>query len=324
MLKKLIYETTDIALRYGNTGQASIYKLVDSVINIMYKPYPELLTNRERIRNIIKDVEKAYVDLLNVEIRKLENEITEIKNSSLGDDLKIRKYGELAFYSRDTVGISLDGIHNAFEAMEIAQPVRDSLFKIYEAQMEKQKTQSRSASKMAGDVFADEGLELDIAKTKFEGYEQTQSTGTILRLYIHNQRVKEVSKGDQVKVVLDKTPFYAEAGGQVGDTGYLLGKNGKIRVEDTQKINDVYVHRGVVEDGLLRVDETVETTIDVERRLAIMRHHTATHLLQAALREVLGKHVQQQGSLVAEDRLRFDFSHPKAISKEEIKRSKTA
>ena len=91
-------------------------------------------------------------------------------------------------------------------------------------------------------------------------------------------------------------------------------------MEDTQKINDVYVHRGVVEEGLLRVDETVEGKIDAERRQAIMRHHTATHLLQAALREVLGKHVQQQGSLVAEDRLRFDFAHPKAISKEEIKR----
>ena len=141
-----------------------------------------------------------------------------------------------------------------------------------------------------------------------------------MRLFIDDKNVKEVSKGDQVKAVLDKTPFYAEAGGQVGDTGYISGKKGKIRVEDTQKINDVYVHRGVVEDGLLRVDETVETTIDAERRQAIMRHHTATHLLQAALREVLGKHVQQQGSLVAADRLRFDFAHPKAISREEIKR----
>ena len=119
---------------------------------------------------------------------------------------------------------------------------------------------------------------------------------------------------------MDKTPFYAESGGQIGDTGHLVGKKGKVRVEDTQKINDVYVHRGVVEEGLLRVDETVETTIDAERRLAIMRHHTATHLLQAALREVLGKHVQQQGSLVAEDRLRFDFTHHKSLTNEELEK----
>ena len=224
VVKKLIYETTDIALRYGNTGQASIYKFVDSVINIMNKPYPELLTNRERIVTIIKDSEKAYVELLNVEIPKLEGKIKEIKNSLLSDDLKIRKYGELAFLSRDTYGLPVDAIRGAFEAVKVSQPVMDSIFEIYDAQMEKQKTQSRSASKMAGDVFADQGFKLDIAKTKFEGYEHTQSTGKILRLFIDRQNVKEVSKGDQVNVVLDKTPFYAEAGGQVGDTGYISGK----------------------------------------------------------------------------------------------------
>ena len=320
VVKKLIYETADIALRHGNRSKESIYVLADSVINIMHKPYPELLANREQIITVIKDCEKAYVELLNVEIPKLEGKIKEIRNSLLSDDLKIRKYGGLAFYSRDTVGISLDGIHNAFEAMGIVESVWGSIFQVYNEQMARQKAQSRSASKMAGDVFTGGELDVDIPKTKFEGYEQTQSAGKILRLFIEDQNVKEVSKGDQVKVVLDKTPFYAEAGGQIGDTGYISGKKGNVRIEDTQKINDVYVHRGVVEDGLLRVDETVEATIDAERRLAIMRHHTATHLLQAALREVLGKHVQQQGSLVAEDRLRFDFSHPKAISREELKR----
>ncbi len=327
VVKKLIYETTDIALRYGNTGQASIYKFVDSVIDIMHKPYPELLTNRERIVTVIKDCEKAYVELLNVEIPKLEGKIKDIKNSLLSDDLKIKKYGELAFLFRDTHGLPLDAIRDAFAAMKTVPSAWDSILEIYNVQMEKQKAQSRSASKMAGDVFTGTEVDVDIPKTKFEGYEQTQGTGKILRLFIDSQNVKEVSKGDQVKVVLDKTPFYAESGGQIGDTGYIVGKNadrlpsgGKIRVEDTQKFNDVYIHRGVVEEGLLRVDELVETVVDAQRRQAIMRHHTATHLLQAALREVLGKHVQQQGSLVAEDRLRFDFAHPKAISKDEVKR----
>jgi alanyl-tRNA synthetase len=125
-------------------------------------------------------------------------------------------------------------------------------------------------------------------------------------------------RGDEVKIVLDKTPFYAESGGQVGDTGILKTSAGAVKILDTKKRDDIYFHSAKVIKGNLSVNDTVRSQIDVDRRLSIMRNHTATHLLQSALREVLGSHIQQQGSLVDENRLRFDFTHPKAISKEEL------
>ena len=120
-------------------------------------------------------------------------------------------------------------------------------------------------------------------------------------------------------MILDRTPFYAEAGGQVGDTGYLIGPQGKMRVEDTRKINDIYIHYGLIE-GEIKEGDKVQAMIDEPRRRAIMRNHTATHLLQAALRETLGAHIKQQGSLVEEGRLRFDFTHPKGVKPEEMKK----
>ncbi len=322
VVKKLIYEATDIALRYGKTWKESVYTLVDGVVDIMHEPYPELLTNKQAITNIVKETEKAYVALLNIQIPELEKRMKVIQDAALSDEDKIQRYGELAFLFRDTHGLPFDRIRHALEVRGIAPFMLDAIFKIYDARMERQKAQSRSASKMPGDVFADEGLELDIPQTEFKGYEEAlwQCTGKILCLFINNQKVLEASVGDRVKVALDQTPFYAKAGGQIGDSGYLIGNNGKIRVTDTQKFNDVYIHLGIVEQGLIRVGEKIVAQIDSECRTAIMKNHTATHLLQAALREVLGRHVQQQGSLVAADRLRFDFSHPKALHKEEIKR----
>ena len=123
-----------------------------------------------------------------------------------------------------------------------------------------------------------------------------------------------------VKIILNRTPFYAEAGGQVGDSGYLMAPNGKMRVTDTRKANDIYIHSGVIERGALKTGDKVQAVIDEPRRRAIMRNHTATHLLQAALRETLGTHIKQQGSLVEEGRLRFDFTHPKGVKPEEMKK----
>ena len=280
----------------------------------------ELICKMNDVSSVVKNVEEAYIRVRKERLPELENELRQAEKDP-------QELGRIAFIYKDRYGLTASTIFAAMENQGIQEPLLINIEEIFRKHMLEQQRKSRVASRMTGDVFLEGELDVDIPKTKFEGYEYTQSTGKVLRLFIEDRNVKEVSKGDRVKVVLDKTPFYAEAGGQVGDTGYIVGKNadrlpsgGKIRVEDTQKFNDVYIHRGVVEEGLLRVDETVETTIDVERRQAIMRHHTATHLLQAALREVLGKHVQQQGSLVAEDRLRFDFSHPKAISREELKR----
>ena len=184
----------------------------------------------------------------------------------------------------------------------------------YDKLMNEQKNRSRAASKMAGDVFVVTIAPLNVPKTKFIGYEQMAGEGKILKLFISDQDVNEASEGDAVKVILDRTPFYAEAGGQVGDSGYFNGPQGRIRITDTQKVSDISIHSGRVEAGKFTAHETVSMIVDEERRLSVMRNHTATHLLQAALRKVLGTHVQQQGSLVAEDRLRFDFTHPAAIT----------
>ena len=340
VIKRLIVDATDKMIPLGKQ-RTRLYKLVPAVVEVMKEPYRELL-GMGKIDNItdnIRRIQESYLITRKERIPEIIAKIPNILNKGISRDQKIEELGELCFFYRDTHGLTNSSIVKAINDAMASDPkfaldvnffiagttkeqiiarTNEQIIAVMNKHMDRQRKKSRAASKMTGDVFTESELDIDIPKTKFEGYEQTQSTGKILRLFIDNQNVNEVSKGDQVKVVLDKTPFYAEAGGQVGDTGYIGGKKGKIRVEDTQKVNDVYVHRGVVEEGLLRVDETVETKIDVERRSAIMRHHTATHLLQAALREILGTHVQQQGSLVAEDRLRFDLTHPKALTPEEL------
>ena len=322
VVKKLITTVSDIFLRHTD-DQTYVRNFVSHVVATMKDAYPNLKTKEKEIEDYVRKVEEDYKLVFMTQNPELKTRIFNICDTNQTQEKKIEELGKLFFFFRDTYGLSISTIRETALSLginvEVLKEIERAL-NILDQLMEEQRKRSRSTSKMTGDVFIEGELDPDIPKTKFEGYEQTQSTGKVLRLFIDDRSVNEVSKGDQVKVVLDKTPFYAEAGGQIGDTGYIVGKKGKIRVDDTQKFNDVYIHRGVVEEGLLRVDEAVETTIDVERRLAIMRHHTATHLLQAALREVLGKYVQQQGSLVAEDRLRFDFSHPKAISKEEIRR----
>ncbi|MDE2028486.1 MAG: alanine--tRNA ligase, partial [Candidatus Omnitrophica bacterium] len=167
-----------------------------------------------------------------------------------------------------------------------------------------------AGSKMTGDVYANQEFASDLPKTQFLGYAQTKAEAKVLK-------ITHLKDDGRAQIVLDRTPFYAEAGGQVGDTGDLNGPEGRMRVEDTRKINDVYIHYGVIE-GVIKEGETVQAVIDEPRRRAIMRNHTATHLLQAALRETLGAHIKQQGSLVEEGRLRFDFTHPKAVKPEEM------
>jgi alanyl-tRNA synthetase len=190
--------------------------------------------------------------------------------------------------------------------------------------MEGQKQRSRAGSKMQGDVFLASDVDVKgLPKTIFLGYDQPSADVTVKALFVGGQKVEEAKDGDNIAVILDQTPFYAEQGGQAADVGFLKGRNGTVEVKDTQKQSDVYIHTGVVK-GTLKAGEVVKASIDGERRMAIMRNHTATHLLQAAMRQVLGEHVKQQGSLVDPDRLRFDFTHPKAVTKDEIVRIEDA
>lgn len=319
VVKRLIYDSANLMAK-NNAPDLVLHKLIPVVVDIMGAAYPELISKMNDICATVKPFEEAALRIRNEKIPKLQTEVTALKSRIRTDDL-YNHLGELAFLYHDTHGLTPATI--MVQMTQVGAFNEDQINKIwhfYNESLKEQQKRSRAASKMTGDVFVDTELEVDLPKTDFRGYEHTHSRSTILRLFIGARKVHEAGSGDHVQVVLDKTPFYAEAGGQIGDTGYIQAPAGKIRVTDTQKINDVYIHTGTVEEGLVKVGEYAKARIDVERRLAIMRHHTATHLLQAALREVLGRHVQQQGSLVAEDRLRFDFTHPKAITLDEMER----
>ena len=188
----------------------------------------------------------------------------------------------------------------------------------FEAAMEAQRDRARAASKFTADLT--DAVKMD-EKTTFSGYEHLADSGRVTALIVGGARVDALTQGQQGRVVLDHTPFYAESGGQVGDAGVLLGGSGaRFEVRDTQKLGAAFAHAGVLAQGEIRVGDRLQAQVDQERRRAIARNHSATHLLHAALRETLGTHVQQKGSLVAADRLRFDFSHARAMSAEEIGR----
>ena len=289
----------------------------------MKDAYPDVHKKISEISTLVEKTEEAFIRVRGQRIPELKQKIRELRGSGQSIEINpfLRGLGDLFFIYRDTYGLPLSTIISvAKDTLPVDEHKKiESALPIYHEKMNDQQERSRASSKMTGDRFAD--IELNLAgthKTKFTGYEHLDGKGKILKLFVNDSEVNQTSAGDHVKVILDHTPFYAEAGGQIGDTGYLTGKHGKIRVLDTKKQDDIYLHFGKVEEGELKVNETVEAKIDTERRLSIMRNHTATHLLQSALREILGTHVQQQGSLVAEDRLRFDFTHPKAVTKDEL------
>ena len=230
--------------------------------------------------------------------------------------------GNMAFKLHDTYGFPLDLTREI--AGEAGLTVDEEGFM---AEMAEQKNKARMALKnremsaWGRDLAA--GIDKDL-KTEFVGYESYSSESRILHIILDDEQVNSAQQGEEVTIILDRTPFYAESGGQVADTGYITGKDGKVRVNGCVKVGEgLYLHNGVVEEGIIEKDAHVTASIDVERRLAIARNHTVTHLLHKALRNVLGDHVTQAGSLVAPDRLRFDFRHFEAMTKEEIKRVKT-
>ncbi len=316
VIKKLIIDITDLSLR-GGASEPVIHKLVPGVVDAMQEKYPEIAKKQNDITATIKRVEEAYLKVRREQIPELSRELeTGIQTTSSVE--RVNRLGQIFFNYRDTHGLTLSTILDTAKSVGITAPDEAAAVKHFESLMEQQKNRSRAASKMTGDVFADADLNLNVLKTQFLGYEQFNGNGRVLKLFLDNKEVSEAQTGDTVKIVLDRTPFYAESGGQVGDTGVMTKADARVRVNDTQKIADVFIHTAVIEQGRLAVGDLLELMVDSKRRLAIMRNHTATHLLQAALRKILGSHVQQQGSLVAPERLRFDFTHPQAISKEQL------
>ncbi len=310
VMRKLIVDMIDLAIRAG-IEEPVIYTFVDVVIERLRTPYPELLSKAIDIKELIKRIEVTFIRARQEKIPKLIDHYRSIMNTAASKSGNIKELGSFIFFMRDTEGLTLETIKSVLIENGISTDDLKETFNVYEKLMKEQKERSRSGSKMTGEVYANQDFMLNVPKTEFLGYKETKAEAIVLKM---------TSKEDKdSQIILNRTPFYAESGGQVGDIGILKGPHGQMRVEDTRKTNDIYVHYGLIE-GEINEGDKVQAIIDEPRRRAIMRNHTATHLLQAALRETLGGHIKQQGSLVEEGRLRFDFTHPVGVKAEEMKK----
>jgi alanyl-tRNA synthetase len=303
-------------------------KLVGQLAQVMHKPYPGLKDRQEDIAQVILNEEVNFINTLKLSSALVSSEIEKVK-IELDNAPKVGGFiiasaptsstiGIAAFRLYDTNGIPLEITKEELDKRYIK--IDDNFEAAFQNELAKQKNLSKSSSKMKGDVFDAKGLGLKLEGTKFVGYQENSIEATILAILKNGNEVNQVAAGDSPQVVLDQTPFYAESGGQVGDTGKFVNGKNAFEVLNTQKMDNVFLHIGNVRTGLFKKGDKVTAQINVERRLNIARNHTATHILQAALRKILGNHVQQQGSLVAEDRFRFDFTHFKRLSEEEIAR----
>ena len=293
------------AIRHGKklgTDEPFFYKLVGPLAEEMGDAYPELPKARAHVEKVLKKEELRFAETLDQGMEILETAIRELDGTQLP--------GEIVFKLYDTYGFPVDLTADIAREREITIDEEG-----FEAAMAEQRDRARAASKFA--AAADGSIKTDAA-SQFSGYEGTESSGEIVALFKGGASVESLAAGDEGAVVLSSTPFYAESGGQIGDAG-ILAETGKLfHVVDTQKSGNAIVHYGAVEEGVLEVGDTIDAIVDAERRQAIRLNHSATHLMHAALREVLGDHVQQKGSLVAPDRLRFDFSHYEAVTPEQI------
>src|SRR3984885_3689251 len=295
------------AIRHGyKLGQTRpfFHKLVASLVREMGAYYAELVNGEERATQILAQEEERFAETLTTGMALLDAEAAKLTSTVIP--------GETVFRLYDTYGFPLD--LTADVARERGLTIDQAGF---DAAMEAQRGRARAASKFGAELR--DSVKLS-GKTDFLGYDRLTDRGAVTSLIFDGALVDALRPGQEGRVVLDHTPFYAESGGQIGDTGVLVNGAARFTVRDTQKIGASFVHAGVLDDGELRVGDVVEARVNGERRAAIALNHSATHLLHAALRKVLGLHVEQKGSLVAADRLRFDFSHTQALSIEELRR----
>jgi len=293
------------AIRHGyKLGKKTpfFHKLVPDLVRLMGAAYPNLAENADRVMDVLKAEEERFFETLETGMQ--------ILDAALGGDVKVLP-GEVAFKLHDTYGFPLD--LSADVCRERGLSVDEAGFA---AAMDKQKTQARAAGKFK----MDKALDYSGAGNAFVGYEDLTSHAKVLALYVDGTPVQTLQAGQQGVVVLDTTPFYAESGGQVGDQGLIHNGGAQFHVLDTQKIKaDVFGHHGELQSGSLKVGDAVQAHVDTGLRAATVRNHSATHLMHKALREVLGGHVQQKGSLVNAERTRFDFAHNAPVTDAEIR-----
>ncbi|QLA79835.1 alanine--tRNA ligase [Acidovorax sp. JMULE5] len=293
------------AIRHGyKLGKKTpfFHKLVADLVRLMGDAYPSLREQEQRITEVLKVEEERFFETLANGM--------EILDATLDGGAKVLP-GDVAFKLHDTYGFPLDLTNDVCRERDVE--VDEAGFK---TAMEKQKAQARAAGKFK----MDKALEYTGAANQFTGYEHLAETAKIVAIYVDGTSAAALKAGQNGVVVLDTTPFYAESGGQVGDEGVITSGSARFAVGDTLKIKaDVFGHHGTLEEGTLNVGDTVQAQVNTAVRAATMRNHSVTHIMHKALREVLGSHVQQKGSLVNADRTRFDFTHNGAVTAAEIR-----
>lgn len=301
VLRRIIRRAIRHGYRLGQK-QPFFYQLVEALSQVMGQAYPELVAAKTRVAAVLQQEEERFAETLEHGMQVLED--------ALCHKIKVLD-GETAFRLYDTFGFPFD--LTADIARERGITVDHAGF---EQAMARQREQARAANKFT----MQEGIDYTGSQTTFYGYETLQHEGQVLAIYKQGSAVDFIEAGDEAVVVLDQTPFYAESGGQVGDCGELLAANGTFAVTDTQKIQaGVFGHKGLLRSGRLVIKDNVLARVNPLARTSTANNHSATHLLHAALRKVLGTHVTQKGSLVDSDRLRFDFSHNEPVRTDEIR-----
>ena len=294
------------AIRHGNQlgqKQPFFHSLVSDLCTVMGEAYPELVKAKLNVKKVLLKEEKQFektlergMSLLNSFLSKLDGDVIP---------------GDIVFTLYDTYGFPVDLVNDIARERSLSLDIKG-----YEESMKIQRERARSAGKFSTDYVQKFDLS---GKTEFTGYESTSSKGKILALILNGNLVDSASEGDKAAVILDRTSFYAESGGQVSDHGYLIADSVKFLVTDCQKQGDHFLHIGTVSFGSISIGQEIDSVVDANFRSAIQINHSATHLLHSALRKILGEHVLQKGSLVDSNRLRFDFSHTEVISSEKRK-----
>jgi len=303
------------ALRFGQVLDLKgpfLRSVCGKVIDVMGQDYSELVRGKSLIEGIVESEERRFADTLTYSMRVLEEEMEKVRSKGL-DIIP----GDVAFKLYDTYGLSLDIVEDV---------ARDERLKVdrdgYDRSMSRQRALSQESWKGSGEAEIPEVFRSLLAQGlsgRFVGYDRLESEAVIIAMVAGGKEVQSIAAGEEAELVLDQTPFYAESGGQTGDSGSISNRMARFHVEKTFKAGtDLFVHKGRLENGEMAVGDTVQAAVDSERRRATANNHTATHLLHSALREVLGDHVKQAGSLVSSDRFRFDFSHFTQVSPEKL------
>ena len=303
VLRRIIRRAARHAHKLGMTG-LFFHKLVKPLVKEMGDAYPELAEAQENVERVLKMEEERFAETLDQGMKILEEDISKLKGNTIP--------GETVFKLYDTFGFPIDLTSDIARERNL-----DVDHEGFEKAMDKQRERARTASHFGVDYNKDIHA---TGTTTFKGYESTVEASQVTEIFVGEHSVEHISEAQHAIVVLDKSPFYAESGGQVGDTGILKSDSTCFVVADTQKQGKSILHIGHLETGGLKKGDSLQAVVNYPRRNAIRANHSATHLMHAALRKVLGEHVQQKGSLVDADRLRFDFSHNEPVSREALQK----